>query len=146
MPGVAELFTESHRLSAIVPASRSGVEVNTGWVSMRDYHKAVFIVGTGAIAAAGIVDAQILQATDLFGTGVKVITGKQITPLGGGDDDSMCVIELDASELDVDNGFDCILGSISCGGAAACLTAGLLIRYIPRYAPVGVVNLAEVVN
>ncbi len=143
---VAELFTEGHRLSPIVPASRSAVEANTGFVSMRDYHKAVFIVQTGAIGQNGVVTACIYQATDEFGTGSKVISGKTITALGDTDDNSTCVIELDTSELDVSGGFDCILGSISCGGAVACLTAGLLIRYQPRFKPPGVTNLAEVIT
>ena len=143
---VTEYFTEGHRLSPIRPASRNHVEANTGWQSMRDYHKAAFIVDVGAIGAAGTVDAQIKQATDTLGTGVKAITGKAITALGDTDDNSTCVIELDASELDVDNGFDCILGSISHGGHVAILSSGLLIRYQPRFKPVGTDNLAEVVT
>jgi hypothetical protein len=142
---VAELFTEGHRLSPIYPASRTSVEANTGWVSMRDYHKAVFVVMMGQAAAATTFDAQILQATDVLGAGVKAITGKQITPFDTNDDNSMAVIELDCSELDVTNGFDCILGSISCGGAAAILCDALLMRYQPRFKPVGIDNIDEVV-
>ena len=142
---VTEYFTEGHRLSPIYPASRNHVEANTGFVSMRDYHKAVFIISAGQIAALGTLDAEILQATDTLGTGVKAITGKAIAPLDTNDDNSMSVIELDSSELDVTNGFDCILGSISHGGHVAILSSALLIRHQPRFKPVGTDNIDEVV-
>jgi hypothetical protein len=142
---VTQLFTEGHRFSAIYPASRNDAEANTGWVSMRDYHKAVFIIKMGAAAAGAALTGQILQASDEFGTGVKAITGKQITALDGGDDNSMSVIELDASELDIANGFEHIMGSISAGGTVAILCDGLLLRYQPRFSPVGTTNLDEVV-
>lgn len=142
---VTEYFTEGHRLSPIYPASRSAVEANTGWASMRDYHKAVFIVSAGQIGAQGALDASILQATDTLGAGAKAITGKAITPLDTNDDNSMSVIELDSSELDVANGFDCILGSVSHGGVVAILSSALLIRYQPRFKPVGTDNIDEVV-
>lgn len=142
---ITALFSEDNRLDDIIPASRTSVEANTGWLSMRDYHQAAFIVQAGAIAAAGVVDAQIYQATDDVGTGAKAITGKAITALDDGDDNAIAVIELNASELDVANRFDYILGSISHGGAAACVTSGVMIRLQPRFKPVDDSNLAEVV-
>jgi hypothetical protein len=141
-----ELFAEGHRQDWIRPSSRTSVEANTGWLSMRDYHKAVFLISVGTIAANGTFDAQILQATDENGAGVKAITGKQITALGDTDDNADITIELDASELDVDNKFDCILGSVSCGGAAAILCTAVMLRYQPRFKPVDYTNLTEVVE
>lgn len=145
MANISELFTEGHRFSGIYPASRAGIQVNSDWVSMRDYHKAVALIIVGAIAANGIVDAWLEQATDTVGAGMKAIVGKAITPLVDADDNSIAVIELDASELDVNGGFDCIRLCMSHTNAA-CLTCGGIIRYAPRYAPVGIDNLAEVVN
>jgi hypothetical protein len=143
---ITALFTEDNRLDDIIPASRTSVEANTGWLSMRDYHQAAFIIQAGAIAAAGIVSAEILQATDEFGAGSKAISGKAIAALDGTEDNAICVIELNASELDVTNRYDYILGSISHGGAAACVTSGLMIRLQPRFKPVDDSNLAEVVT
>jgi len=143
---VAELFTEANRLSVIVPASRTSAEATTGWLSMRDYHKAVAVLLCGALAANATVDLAIYQATDDAGTGAKLVTGKQITTLGGGDDNATAVIELDSSELDVTNLFDWINVQLLVGGAAACLTAVLVARYQPRFKPVGVTNLTEVIE
>lgn len=144
---VSELFTEVNRIDVIVPASRQAVMVSTGYVSMRDYHKAFALILTGAIAALAVVDAKLVQATDTAGLGAKDVAGKAVTTLDGGDDNSSLGIELDASELDVNNGYDCIALQISCGGgAAAVLCAGALFRTIPRFKPVDASNLAEVVN
>jgi hypothetical protein len=143
---VAEYFYEGNRLDFIPPASRTSAVANTGWLSMRDVHKAVAIYNGGALAANSVVDMQILQATDGLGAGNKVITGKQIASLGNADDNVACVIELDASELDVDGGFDWINLELSCGGAAACLTSAVLIRYQPRFKPVDSSNLEEAVT
>ena len=147
--GATEAFTEGNRLSAIHPASRTSAEAFAGWVSMRDYYKAVAIIDVGAIATNGTFDAKLIQATygdAVTATGVKDITGKAITALGDTDDNSIIVIELDSSELDVDNDYDYINLQINCGGAAAILCQATLIRYDPRFAPVGTDNLAEVVN
>ncbi len=140
---ITNLFAENLRLDPIIPASRTAVEVNTGWLSMRDYHSAAFVVQAGAIAAGGLVDACIYQATDEFGSGAKVVTGKSITTLTGNDDNACCVIELLSSELDVDGGFDYILGSISHGGGVACVTSGIMYRRQSRFLPVDHSNLTE---
>lgn len=141
-----QMWHDGHALTQIHPESRNAVEVNTGWQSMRDYHKAVFIIQVGAIAAGGLVDAKLMEAQDEFGTGAQDISGKAITTLTGDDDDKMCLIELDTSEMDTADMYDYILASISCGGAVACLTSGLLIRYQPRFAAVGVATIEEIVE
>ena len=143
---VAELFTEGHRASWINPASRTSAEATTGWLSMRDYHKFVAFIQCGLNAANATVDFTIYQATDDAGTGAKVVTGKAITTLGNANDNVVAAIELDSSELDVTGNFDWINVQMLVGGAAACLTAALCFRYQPRFKPVGVTNLQEVVN
>lgn len=140
---VAEYFAEGHRLDNIVPQSMNADMKTVGWKSMRDYHKAALIIQAGAIAAGGLVDAKITQATDDAGTSAKDISGKAITTLDGSDDNAICVIELDSSELDVTNKFDWINVELSCGGAVACLVNALLIRYQPRFKEVDHSNLTE---
>ena len=51
---------------------------STAWVHMQNFHRAVAVIWLGN--AAGTVDASIYQATDEHGTGVKIVTGKTITP------------------------------------------------------------------
>lgn len=142
---VAEYFTEGHRLDAIIPLSRTSAQGTSGWKAMRDYHKAVAILLCGALAANAVVDFTITQCTDDTGVGAKAITGKAIATLDTNDDNAVCAIELDASELDVNGGFDWINVTLNCGGAAACLTAALLIRYQPRFKGVDDTNLTEIV-
>lgn len=143
---VNELFTEGHRIDAIVPASRTSAEVTTGWKSMRDFHKAFVLLLGGALAANATVDVKIWQAKDDAGGSAKLVTGKSITPLDSGDDNALCGIELDTSELDVTGEFDWINVQILVGGAAACLLAAALIRYQPRFKAVDYTNFTEIVN
>lgn len=143
---VTELFTEGHRMDFIHPASRNADVATFGWLSMRDYHKAVVVIDIGAIAANGTVDFKLTQATDDAGAGAKDITGKAITALGDADDNSVVVVELDASELDVSNNYDHINGELSLGGHAAILCQAVCIRYQSRFKAVDASNLAEVVN
>lgn len=142
---VTQLFTEANRLDQIVPASRTQAEILTSYVSMRDYHKAVAILQVGSIAANGVVNFKLVQATDTNGAGAKDISGKAITALGDTDDNKICAIELDTSELDVANAYDCVAAQINTGGNAAVLCSALLIRYQPRFAEVDASNLEEVV-
>ena len=142
---VAALFTEGHRLDFIWPASRSAAEATTGYLSMRDFHKLTVIVMAGAIGALGTVDCKVVQAQDDAGTGVKDISGKAITPLDEGDDNSAAVIEVDTSEMDATNNFDYINVILSTGGNVACLTNVLVVRHQPRFSPVDDTNLDEVV-
>ncbi len=140
---VTELFGEGHRLDVIVPASRTSAEATTGWLHMEEYHKAAVLLLCGALAANATVDLKVWQATDDAGTSAKLITGKSITALDASDDNAICLIELDSSELDVSNNFDYINVQLLCGGAAACLTAVVCIRYQPRFKPVDHSNLTE---
>lgn len=143
MSNVTQYFAEGHRIDCIVPASRTSAEATTGYLSMRDYHKAVVIYNGGALAANATVDLKIMQAQDDAGTGVKAISGKAITTLGNANDNVICVIELDSSEMDVTNNFDYINVVHLCGGAAACLTSVVVIRYEPRFQGVDETNLQE---
>lgn len=143
MSNVTQYFGDGHRIDAIVPKSRSDDMGTVGWLSMRDYHKAAVLVSAGAIAAGGLIDCKITQAQDDAGTGAKDISGKAITTLTGSDDNALCLIELDSSELDVSNNFDYINVELSCGGNVACLTAAYVFRYESRFQAVDDTNLQE---
>ena len=117
---------------------------------MRDYHKATLLILTGTVPAGATLDVQIRQATTTGGAGVKGIPttaspDKLITQLTAADDDKIVAIELDASELDVDGGFDCIgIRSIAAGDTVPC--TAILIRHTSRFKPVGVTSFDEVVT
>ena len=68
-----------------------------------------------------------------------------ITQLTNADDDKIVAIELDASELDVDGGFDCIgVRTIVAADVIPC--SAILIRHTPRFKPVGTTSFDEVVT
>ena len=146
MPNYTERWTEANRPTIIDPASRNNATVNSDWVALRDYHRAVGLVQVGALAAGATVNASILQAKDTDGTSSKAITGKAITALTDVDDSKIVAIEVRTEELDVDAGFDCIRLQIVTAGGAAALTSGLLIRFNSRFSPVGAAAFDEVVD
>ena len=141
-----ERWVEGHRVTIVDPASRNNATVNSDWVSMRDYHRAVALVQVGALAAGATVNASILQAKDTDGTSSKAITGKAITELTDVDDSKVVAIELRSEELDVDGRFDAIRLQIVTAGGAAALTSGLLIRHQGRFQSVGTSEFDEVVD
>ena len=77
------------------------------WQSMRDWKKAFVFVSIGPTwnAADAYDTFKLQQATATAGTGVKDITGKAATANTGTAEERL-VFHLDASEMDVANGFD----------------------------------------
>ena len=61
------------------------------------------------------------------------------------DGDDLVAIEVRTEELDVTNNFDCIQVRVEIGGAAVELSY-ILYGIVPRFAPVGVTNWAEVID
>lgn len=126
------LFSDQFVLAgAIDPQSAAATTKNTGWVSMATYEGLLAVVQAGAIAATGLVDAKLQQATDSSGTGAKDITGKAITELTGSDDNKQALINLRSDELDVNNDFDHVrlvitVDDTASPTAAAALISGLL--------------------
>lgn len=145
-----ERFSEVHYPLTSEPsdAFTAGTDWASTYVSLQNYHRAVVVINVGDIAAGGLVDAEVLQATDTSGTGAKSLTtSKAITQLtqAGGDSGSLVCIEVRTEELDVTNGFDCIGLYTNVRSAQAEL--GFIIYGIePRYPPTGTTNWAEVVT
>lgn len=146
-----ERFTEVHYpLVNVVPAVKSaGAEVISAYVSLANYHRAILIVHTGAIAATGTVRVRLLQATDTAGTSAKGIPttatqDKITTVLTTADANSVVAIELRTEELDVANGFDCVAVGYDVDTDTVAMSA-ILYGIEPRFAPVATTNYNEVV-
>ncbi len=139
-------FTEMVRIDPThYPDTRAIQTYVSSPFSMRDYGRAAFIIQVGEIADGGTVNAHLEQEKTAAGVEYKDITGKAITQLTAADANSVVVIELDADELDVDNAYDHVRLRIIIGGnTVEC--AALIQRFAPLYAPVGVTQLAEVVD
>lgn len=139
-------FTEGNRVDlGLIPLLRGADTYTTDYYSMRDYHRATVLVLLGAIAASGTITVTIQQAKDANGSAVKTLTGKVTTELTDVDDNKIVAIEIDASELDVNNKFDHIRAS-AVTAAGNVTFAVLVIRHQPRYAPVDDSNIDEIVT
>lgn len=131
-------------LGVISPSSQAAGAQTSGWVPVANFNKLLALIATGVLGAAATVDAKIQQATDAGGTGAKDVPGAalaQIVKASG--DNVQAEINLDPQQLDVANGFAYVQLSVTVG-AAASLTAALLLGFTPRYAPASDANAATV--
>lgn len=142
-----ERFSEVHQVLAHEPADSQAVEVNSGFLSLANFHRAVVIISLGDMAAGGQFVVNVDQATNTAGASSKALTGKSTTRLtqAGGDGDDLLIIEIKSIELDVANGFDCINVRINPVDAAAEF-ALLVLGCIPRFPPVATTLVTEIVD
>jgi hypothetical protein len=150
-------FVEEAQIVSIIEPVNLGAGANAGdWVSMKNYGRIVFIIA-GAVGGAGEpIVPTIVQATAAAGTGSKALnftrydrkmaatdltgTGQftKVTAAAGntisltGDQAKLAVIEINAEDLDTDNGFTFVSCTIADPGASqvGCVIALLLD---PRY-------------
>ena len=129
-------------VASINPSSQAVGSLTTGWVSMANVRTLLAIISTGTLGALSTVDASLSQAVDATGTGAKAVTGKAITTLtGAGGVQSL--INLQAHELDVANGYQFVELTLTVG-VAASETAALLLGASTRYEPASAYNQAGV--
>ncbi len=142
-----ELSTEREELLAVIHPDLHGPdEYYTPWIDHSRMHKSWWEILIGDITATGTVDFEITQATDLAGSGEKVIAGKQITQLtqAGGDGDNVVLMNLKTEELDVQNLFSFVRGHLTIGVASANCSVAAYGRN-PRYVPVATAAVTEIV-
>lgn len=147
-----ERFTEVHYpLITVAPAVKSPAsEVISSYVSLANYHRAVCVIHTGAIAATGTVIVRLLQATDTAGSSPKGIpttaTQDKITStLTTADANSVIVIELRTEELDVTGGYDCVAVGYDVDTDTVAMSI-ILYGIEPRYMAVPTTNYNEIVG
>lgn len=142
-------FTEDNALLAQHdPRTRQVATHTSAWVLMKNYHRGFFELQLGDMGAAATVDADLQQAQDAVGTGVKAITGKAITQLtqaGGDGVDDVAGIELQSEELDVDNGFEFVRFRVIIG-VADCTYSATFKGCVSRYKPVPTTLYTEIVG
>ena len=132
-------------LAAINPASQGVGSAVSGWVQVSQFQKLLALVQVGVFGASATVDANLQQATNASGANAKVIgSGRAITQmLAAGGNNVQAEINLDAQELDVNNGFDYVQLTITVG-TAATLVAGAVFGFNPRLAVASDFNNASV--
>jgi hypothetical protein len=134
-----------------VPIDTTGAAVAGDYVSLKGYSHLTIVIMQGAWAG-GTPAVTLLQATDVAATGAKALsftkywsgtalTADLLTANTVTSDtynltataNKFNVIEVDASSLDVDGGFDCVRVGIATPGSNADLIAVLYILTGPRY-------------
>ncbi len=127
-------------VASINPSSQAVGSLTTGWVSMANVRTLLAIISTGTLGALSTVDASLSQAIDATGTGAKPIVGKAITtiPAASGNN-TQALINLQAHELDVANGYQFVELTLTVG-VAASETAALLLGASTRYEPASAYN------
>ena len=106
-----------------------------GWVSMKNYARALFYVELGTWDSGDDLDeCRIQQASDSSGTGAKDLTsdasgGNYDTDNPIDADGDFVIVEIRAEDMDVDGGFDHIRGYVAEGGNSGVDNVmGVLIR------------------
>lgn len=146
-------------LATINPSSQAVGTAYTGWVPMANVRRILALIQVGTFGASATVDASVDQAQDAAGTGAKGIGGpggvmglivggsrpKAITLLAAGGDNVQALIDVDATELDVANGYGFVQLSITVG-VAATQTAALILGGSARYEPASAFNSPSVVQ
>lgn len=144
--------------SAIVPIDLATGANNGDWISMKNYRKALVVLFADAGTAGEDPVFTLQQASDVSGTGAKALNFTTVyekvgtltgvaawtrvtqtaantyTNTVSGEAENLIVVEVDAAELDVDNGFDCIRLQIpDTGATAGKIGCGIVILLDPRY-------------
>ena len=109
---------------------------NGGWLSMKNYARAMAYVEIGTFDSSDDLDeCRFQQATDSSGTSAKDLTsdasgGNYDTDNPVDADGNFVIIEVRAEDMDVDNGFDYIRLYVAEGGNTGTdNVAGVVIRY-----------------
>lgn len=111
----------------------NGVAIAGDWISMKNYDKVVILLKCGGLGAD--INIACRQATSVAGAGPpKAIAGATHTFVNGVDENTTAEIEIRASELDVNNGFDCIQVYAADPGVALTYLTGCYAMYVARYA------------
>jgi hypothetical protein len=140
---MTELFSETHALLAQINPASYAAEQNTGYVSLANYHRAVIIIHAGVLG--GDLDVDIEEATSTAGTGAQSFDagGKDVT-VHNADDNLVHVIEINADELDITDGYKCI--NVEATPGAGSIFGVQIWGTVPRFAPVSTTGLNGVTD
>lgn len=143
-------FVKNNIIVNAVPAIDTVSAAQTGdYVSMKGYRHLTVTINTGNVVATSAVTLK--QATDVAATGEKALAFTEYFVKAGQvanftettcsstfdistTNNSLYVIEIDSSELDVANSFDCVRVNLATPGANAVLVSCNYILSEPRIA------------
>ncbi len=138
--------------AAIAPKDITGAAQNGTWVSLKNFRHLAVVLHQGAWAG-GTPAVTLQQASDVSGTGAKsapipffwrkaAVTAGQFAKTAVVSDtfnlpataNTVTVIEMDADQLDTNNGFDCVRVQIASPGANADLLGVTYLLSNTRFA------------
>jgi len=155
---MAARFAEQFNIaSAFVPVDMQTVQ-SGDWVSLKGYGKVVCLLFKAAGTAGDDPVITLSQATAVAGTGTKNLTFRHLHSKAGtltsvgtwtavdkgsatatytdathAEVQAIYAIEINAEDLDVSGGFDCVQMSVADTGGNAQLGCGLYLLCDPRY-------------
>ena len=118
----------------------SGV-ITTDWVDMDNFYDVLFIALLGTGVTTGSFNLLIQEARLANGSGSQSISGKAITTLTTGDNDSQALVHVRAADLS--QGYSFVRGQSLLSGAGADF-AVIAIAGRPRHHPASNFDLASV--
>jgi len=121
-------------LDTFIQGAKTGTTTTTTGtvrVAMRKSHSVVFIIIAGATVGATIT-VQAIQANASTGGTTKAISGKTAKVIAA---NTVKILEIEASELDVANGYDYVTIQNKYSGAAAKIAGVACVRGPNRYDP-----------
>ncbi len=157
------LAEEMQLVAAIIPVNLATAANAGDWVSLKKYRHCSIIILKGIGIAGEDPVISVLQATAVAGTGSKALNTEKVwskvgatalsavgtfteitqaaaatyTDLVAGENEALWVLVVDAEDLVVEGGFDCVSVSIADSGATAQLAAALYLLSEPRHTPPG---------
>lgn len=147
---MSKLVQEQKFIWAAEPKDYSGAAMTAEYVSLKYYNHLTIVIQTGAWAAgtaavtlleatnvsAGSAQALNLETmwTDDAATGTLVETAVTSDTFNLDTANSLYIIEIDADELDVDDGYDCVTLAVASPGVNSDFYGVLYILSQPRYA------------
>jgi len=111
-------------------------KTGTPYISMAKSHFIAFILCTNDTTLAGKISAWVLSATGTStGASLNTATALASTTFGAGTTEAgkAKILEVDASQLDVANGYDCVALKIKTAGADSISCA--IVKGPNRYSP-----------
>jgi hypothetical protein len=151
--------------AGFVPVDLTGGANTSDWVDLKSYARLLIIFYKSAAASgSGDPTVTVLQASDVTGTGSKslniarawtktnadlttvgqfsagVPSTNALTVVGSALECAIWVIEVLATDLDVNNGFSCVQANVGKAGSVAQLGCLLYVLGEPRQSDTPVVN------
>lgn len=132
-------FIERHEVLDMISPQSASSAISGSWVSIAGFEEIAIIVQIGAIAASGVFNLDVNQATDSSGTGAKNVTDAAgnnvaITALADTDDDVFIGIALRPEYFDAEGGFEFVRVTATPSVAAtlfSVVTLGARAHYKP---------------